>query len=285
VPYQVAFAHLYKYTAPNPKVKAGPGGIRDFSQIPPGGEGLYGLSIFSRPSLEPGDKTVTTDKIGKCLKLDLTPTIEKLVNLIKAHILDGINESAIDGNPVADCLSVTSALKRTNLESLMVIVSGKIDHFIPLTIQGVNSVAKATTTLTALITKIATGPMRGTTVTTVTTPIRHKSLPDCDTLAVGIRHTFELIVRFGTHIIMRVTAAGIIGIPTVLFPKLEKLVNVVQTLITVQDRRIELKTRNGTIRLTTKLSATIQLLITLTIRSLNLDPKLALGADTFVRNE
>jgi hypothetical protein len=79
---------------------------------------------------------------------------------------------------------------------------------------------------------------------------------------------------------MRVTAAGIIGIPTVLFPKLEKLVNVVQTLIAVQDGRIELKARDSTIALTAKLCATIQLPITVTTGSLDLDPILALTTYT-----
>jgi len=84
------------------------------------------------PRSNPTHKIVVVDNSGNFDKGRVTVCAETFVNTLNSHILDSVDKSAIKDNPLADSISVNSALKHTMLKGLMTVISPQVERIVPI---------------------------------------------------------------------------------------------------------------------------------------------------------
>jgi hypothetical protein len=185
----------------------------------------------------------------------------------------------MNGNPVAEHLSVKSPLKDTNLNSLMIPISTKIDvevtiHTVRIPLILRTNVVPCLNVSRAVIGRTAIGPILHTR--------RDATPPDLISESIRISDMKQLIPGFVTQVIMGMTTTPAINLPVPLMGHSKEINNVVKTLITVHDRGIEFTPRDSAIILTAKVGAILQFRAPCAAMGFNLNAKLALGTDAVV---
>jgi hypothetical protein len=212
-------------------------------------------AIFLGPVVDKIGKIVTNQLAERAdVLMALTPP-EVGVDFLDAHILHGVDESAVELDPVTDQLSVTSPLKHTILKGVVSAVGAKPHILVRITLKVTKQVTVRTVTSRRPL-KIGTSPLIRATVIMVATPLSHKSFPDGNTLTIRISDTAQLIVAQVTNVIVRMTPAIFIGVPVVILTMREKSTNGVKTLVAVQDGRIKLFAIDSAIILCAKAGVT-----------------------------
>jgi hypothetical protein len=185
----------------------------------------------------------------------------------------------MNGNPVANHLSVKSPLKDTNLNSLMLPISAKVD--VEVTIHTVRvPLVLCTNVVPCLnVSRAVSGWAAIRSVPHVrgdTTP------PNLISESIRISDMKQLIPGFVTQVIVGMTTTMVINLPVPLVGHSKKIDNMVKTLITVHNWGIELRPRDSAIILAAKVSVTLQFLTPLAAVGFNLDAELTLGTDPVI---
>jgi hypothetical protein len=142
----------------------------------------------------------------------------------------------------------------------MIVVSHDIEIFVTVGVVGIRP--KITIIITIAVVEgphnIRTGNNRLMAVRAIVTAARDGSGPHRVKPIVGVIRGPKLILSLVTHVEVRVTATTAINLPAVSIGIGEKFANLGKTLVTVKNRRIELKSAHSRIGLSTKEGVTLQ---------------------------